>query len=182
MIRYYFYFIVMLFLAGCQDNLELPQGLEMDLLAQDIEILDSVRLIYSDSSFVRAIVTGPKMHRRKVKRYSEDEFVQGVHAEFYDRSMQLQSTLDAGYAVRKEKDSEIFVRDHVVLTNVEGEKLETSELVWKEKARQVTTEKPYKITRKDGTVITGFGFTSNEDFTVFRSHSVQSRFNMKRSP
>ena len=151
---------------------------DLDLLMQGIEVLDSVRLIYSDSAYIRAIVSGPKMHRQKVKRYDQDEFIEGVFAEFYDRDMTIQSTLKAGYALRREKDDQIYVRDHVVLVNREQEKLETSELIWKEKLRKITTEKAYKITRKDGTVYTGFGFTANEDFTVFRSHSVQMRLKM----
>lgn len=176
-------FLVLFFIfSDCQKNMDIPENPDMDILTQGIEILDSVQLIYSDSAFVRAIVTGPKMYRRKNKRYSEDEFIQGVHAEFYDREMNLQSTLDAGYALRKEKEDQIYVRNNVILKNHEGEKLETSELIWKEKEKKVTTEKAYKITRKDGTIVTGFGFTSNEDFTVFKSHSIQSRFQMKSKP
>jgi len=168
--------------SNCQKNLDVIENPDMDILTQGIEILDSVQLIYSDSAFVRAIVTGPKMYRRKINRYSEDEFINGVHAEFYDREMNLQSTLDAGYALRKEKEDHIYVRNNVILKNQAGEKLETSELIWKEKEKKVTTEKAYKITRKDGTIVTGFGFTSNEDFSVFKSHSIQSRFQMRSKP
>ena len=121
------------------------------------------------------------MHRQQVKRgYDQDEFVDGVFGEFYDRNMKLQATLKAGYALRREKDDQIYVRDHVVLVNALGEQLETSELIWKEKERKITTEKAYKIIRKDGTIITGYGFTANESFTVFRSHSVQSRMKVKQ--
>ena len=55
----------------------------------------------------------------------------------------------------------------VVITNAEGEKLNTEHLIWDRKAQRIYSEVFVKITTEDE-IIMGEGFESNETFSKYK--------------
>lgn len=145
---------------------------------ENVEITKDIRLTFTDSSRVTFTLNAPLSHR-KIDRYSViDEFPQGVSVVFFDKSESPISWLESKYALRDQANRKIYVRDNVVLRNVEGEKIEGPELIWDEKAHQIHTNRFVKITRRDGTIVYSYGITSNENFTRYQLNAVAGDLNM----
>ena len=146
-----------------------------------IEIAKDVEVMYSDSARVRVVVSGPTLVRHLDKINPHDEFTEGVHVDFLADDGQVESTLDALYGVRYPRDHKIIVRDtvnHVVLESVQGEKLETSELIWNEKEGTVFTDKFVKITKPEE-VIFAYGFEAKQDFSEYTLLSVVAKWKIE---
>jgi len=138
-----------------------------------LEIANDVKIIYSDSSLLRVIVSGPELKRYIYKFRVEEEFSKGVHVEFYDEQGSAMAWLDAKYAIRQPNEKTIIARDSVVLFNIEGGRIETTELIWDERTHTLWTERFVKIIRPTGDTLTSYGMKTNESFTDYELYSVE---------
>jgi LPS export ABC transporter protein LptC len=87
--------------------------------------------------------------------------------EFFDDTLNVESTMNARYARYYEEQGNILVRDSIVVVNKKGERLNTEELVWNEKLRRFYTEKFVRITTPTQTMY-GDGLEANEDFSWYQ--------------
>ena len=159
--------ILLLGAAACTNNVS-----EVDKIISpselQVETAKNVEILYSDSAVVRVKIESPVMKRYKDRGDSYDEFPDGLRVEFLDESKRPRSWLEADYAVRKEAENKIFVKQNVVLYNSRDDKLETDELVWDEENEEIYTNKPVKITQPSvGDTSFGFGFKADQEFTRF---------------
>jgi LPS export ABC transporter protein LptC len=92
--------------------------------------------------------------------------------EFYNDSLQVQSTLTAKYGKYFEQNGNVLVRDSVVVTNLKKEQLNTEELVWNEKLQKFYTEKFVKITTPTQ-IIYGDGLESNQNFSEYKIINIK---------
>ncbi|MCB0657933.1 MAG: LPS export ABC transporter periplasmic protein LptC [Saprospiraceae bacterium] len=177
--RYLFVILLtgLFLVSSCRKEVPEVDEALMTLLKRGVEVGDSVQILYSDSARLKVMIEAPVMYQETNRRYRIQTFPKGIYVEFYDDQGQLMSTLRANYAQRREQDRQVIVRDDVVYESVQGDKLETSELIWSENDRLVSTDKPYRLRRANGDLSNGLlGFTANESFTYFKSHSVYNRF------
>ena len=144
-----------------------------------IETVEDFEMIYSDSAVLKARITGPVMLHYMEIGNERDEFPEGVDVTFYGPGNEPQSWLTAKYAVRATTEQSVLMQDSVVLRNIKGEKLHTSELIWDESAGIVKTNKFAKITKVDGTEINCYGFISNEHFTDYTLLSIEGPVNVE---
>jgi lipopolysaccharide export system protein LptC len=146
-----------------------------------LEIAEDVHIRYSDSSMLRVVVSGPQLKRYIYKFRVEEEFPKGVHVEFYDEMGSPTAWLDAKYAIRKPNEKKITARDSVVLFNIEGGRIETTELIWNERDHSLSTERFVKIIRPTGDTLTSYGLKTNETFTEYELFSVEGDMSVKDS-
>jgi LPS export ABC transporter protein LptC len=132
-----------------------------------VEVGKQVEILYSDSAFVRVRVTSSTLHNYTDRENPRQEFPNGLKVEFLEDNLQVKSTLTAKTATRYNDKGLIIARDSVVLTTIKQEKLETEELTWDEKKKQVSTEKFVKVTNPNE-VIYGYGLTANQDFSYWK--------------
>lgn len=133
-----------------------------------------VRILYSDSAQVKVEITAPTLVRHHDKAKPRDEFPDGLFVKFYNNNLQVRSWLKADYAVKLEKENIIIARNNVELYNEKDEKLESPELIWDEQSGILETDKIVRITKPNGDVTYGSGFSANEDFTRFEIKSNYS--------
>ncbi len=146
-----------------------------------LEVASDVNIIYSDSSLLRVIVSGPELKRYIYKFRVEEEFPAGVHVEFFDEQGSATAWLDAKYAIRQPNEKTIIARDSVVLFNIEGGRIETTELIWDERTHTLSTERFVKIIRATGDTLTSYGMKTNESFTEYELYSVEGDMSVKDS-
>ncbi len=160
-------------LASCRH--EPPETLP-DILLQgtDLELLEGVEILYSDSAVVKVRVTGPLMYYYTGSADLRQEFPQGVEVSFLDRLGQPTSTLTARYGIRKENIGIIVVRDSVVWESAHGERLTTDELTWDERRQKVYTDRFVVVTRPDE-ILYGRGFEADQDFRNITMKAVEGR-------
>ena len=164
---------------GCQTSVqEIEETFAFDF--DEIEKAEKVVIRYTDSAVLKAIVKGDELVRYTEGNRPGDEFTKGIEVEFYGPDQSIQSWLTAKYAFRDLNHKKIVVRDSVVLRNVKGEKLETIELIWLSEEAVVKTDKFVKITRADGTILYGYGFESNDNFTQHKILAPEGPVNIRR--
>ncbi len=133
-----------------------------------VEIAKNVEILYSDSAIVKVKIQSPEMKRYLHRGESYDEFPLGLLVEFLDEDKSAKSWLEADYAIRKDAEKKIYVKENVTLYNKRNDKLETDELVWDESTEEIYTNKPVKITQPSvGDTSFGFGFKADQEFTRF---------------
>ena len=143
-----------------------------------VEKTKEVELIYSDSAVIRVKIKAPLMltHLEKVNPYQE--FPEGIEVDFYNERQRVTSHLTANYAIRYEKKREIIIRDDVVWQSGKPETLETEELIWNEKDKNVHSNRFVTITTPED-VIYGYGFEANEDFTYWKIDAPQGQMSVE---
>lgn len=152
-----------LFVLSCENDIK-----EVDnLLAKQtgVEEAKAVTSFMSQEGVVKAKLRSPYM-----LRYQSDspyvEFPRTLHVDFYDSS-RVESTVDAMYARYREYENKVFLKDSVVVINIEkGDTLKTNELWWDQGTQEFFTDKPVRIYQKDKTIF-GHGLRAKQDFSSY---------------
>lgn len=135
-----------------------------------------VEIIVSDSAFVRIKIVSPELKEFPVADSLEPktEFPQGLVATFYNRSMQVESTLVAGYAIYHTKRKLFEASKDVVIKNfTQEQELHTNLLWWDEANEKIWSDQAVTIITATGTTYGDSGFESDQNFTkysILRSH------------
>ena len=167
-------------LMSCSNK---PEEID-ELVAADIrsgtERGKNIRIIYSDSAIVKAIIHAPVMERYNEPGNSRDVFPKGILLEFMDNNRTVKSWIKAESAIRDERTNKIIAKGNVNCYDNENKKIETSELIFDEIERIVYTDKLVRITDPvKGDTTYGFGFKANQDFTRFEiKKKVQGKINV----
>ena len=163
--QFFFYvcFCLMLFLlAGCENSEQ-----EIKELTEKKIGVDEARMIetyFSQAGKMRAKLTAPLMYRYQ-DTLPRVEFPNTLHVDFYNDSMQVESILDALYGRYIEGQKKMYLKySVVVIQKFNQDTLRCQELWWDQNKEIFYTDKPVKITKKDGTVLPGKGLEASQDF------------------
>ncbi len=167
-------FLLSLLSVSCSNSLDDIKRVDIGD-AQNIEKAQDVEIFYSDSAIVRLRITADEMRNVLDRENPKRDFPKGIWVDFFDMRGQKTSELTAKYAEYKEIERMIELRDSVVLWNEKNEKLETEQLFWNEKDGRIYSNKFVKITTFSE-IITGYGFSSNMEFSQWEIDSVSGIF------
>lgn len=166
-------------LFSCRGDLETIDSLTKTEKGP-IESAFQVEITYSDHGRVRMILHAPRMDR-----FVDDEpfleMPEGIHVIFYDTLMQESSSLQAEYAISHEDSEHIEARRNVVVINELGERLNTEQLIWDQKAARIYSETFVKVTTEEE-VLFGDGFESDERFDHWRILNPHGTFQLNTGP
>jgi LPS export ABC transporter protein LptC len=156
-----------LFVLSCENDLKDVNN----LLAKQtgVEEAKNVTSFMSQEGQVKAKLRSPFMLRYQSEKPDSTfvEFPRTLHVDFYDDSTKVESTVDALYARYREYEEKVFLRDSVVVINIEkGDTLRTNELWWDQKTEEFFTDKPVRIYQKDKTIF-GHGLRAKQDFSSY---------------
>lgn len=151
------------------------------LLEGDVEIVRNVVIYYSDSMRIKARVEGPKLVKYLQRENERDEFPDGVLVTFFDDLGNQTSSLKANFGVRQPRTKQIKAIGNVIFDNVDGEVLESEEMIWSEEEDKVFTRKFVMITTPDEKVW-GMGFEANQAFTRRRIYAPEGRVSIAAPP
>ena len=158
-------------LLTCENDLAEIEALR-DQLDVKTERIEGVDILYSDSARVKVRITGPVMLNHLDRTEPYQEFIDGVRVDFFDDDQNITSTMTANYAIRYDRRGEVIVRDSVFWRSIDGQRLETEELIWREKTGKIFTKKFAKIETRTETIY-GHGFEADQDFTNARIQQVE---------
>ena len=151
------------FIGGCENDLgKIDDQFRKKTAVEEAKQVESY---LSQEGKVKAKLTAPYM-----KRYMADspyvEFPKTLHVDFYNDSLQIESTLDALYARHMEFEHKILLRDSVVVINkIKGDTLRTPELWWDQNLQEFYTDKPCNIIQKAGYSYAKYGLRAKQDFS-----------------
>lgn len=149
---------------------------ELDfVVSQDSILIDestNVKITYTDSGRLKAILLAPVMYRNNTQGNSYTEMPAGVEGEFFNEVREKQSSLTGKYAISYDDRDLIYIRDSVVIHNIKDEEIRTPELYWDKVERRVYSDKEVQIKIRDEKILYGTGFDSNETFTKYTIHNL----------
>lgn len=163
-------------LSSCENDLKEVERVVAQKNVVPMDRSTGVELIYSDAAVVKAkLITPELLHFKTVKPYYEMK--KGVTIIFLDLNQQESSRVVAKYAIRREQEKTMELRDQVVVTNREGKTFKSDELIWDENTRRFYSNKTVAIVTPSQT-IWGTRFWANEDFSYYEIEQSTGNFNV----
>lgn len=162
-------FISCFFIISCENDI--AEVNELMKKQTGIEEAVNVDSYMSQEGLMKARLKSPYM-----LRYLADspyvEFPRTLHVDFYNDSLQIESTLDAHYARYREFENKVFLKDSVIVINIlKRDTLRTDELWWDQETQEFYTDKPVRIHQSDKTIY-GNGLRAAQDFSRYDIYHI----------
>lgn len=158
------FFAAIFLLSACENS---EQELrERTRRRMGVDEAKNIETYFSQGGQVKAKLTSVLMLRYQDSQDTPRiEFPNKLHVDFYNDSLQVESVLDALYGRYFEAQNKMFLRDSVVvIQKFNQDTLRCQELWWDQNKQKFYTDKPIRITKKDGTVLPGRGLEASQDF------------------
>jgi len=139
-----------------------------------------VTIYYSKGGHVTARLFAHTFIRAESANPPYTEMKDGLKVEFFNDSLQIESTVTARYARWYERENNILIRDSVRIVNDKGEQLQTSELVWNSKIQKFFTEKPVRIITPTQ-ILNGTGMKASQDFSTYEIKDLTGEVQVQKS-
>ena len=105
-------------------------------------------------------------------------FEKGIYLEKFDNKLVIDATIEADTAYYYDKEELWELRGNVHIENEQDEQFDTQLLFWNQKTKMVYSDQYIHI-RQQKRIITGHGFTSNQNFTDYTIKQTQGIFPIK---
>lgn len=169
--------LVLLLIFSCSNKKEDLIKIEEQKISKE-EFGKKIEILITKKGKANIKIVAPKVVRSfSGKAYNE--FPEGMHLYVYNKNGKIESTLFAKYGKMGDRSSELLAKDSVVVTNKNGDVLNTEELIWDKNKSKIKTNGFVKIKTKDE-IIYGDGFESNEDFTEYQITNIHGIVNIKK--
>jgi LPS export ABC transporter protein LptC len=149
-------------LAGCENSQRSLD--EWSRKTATVEQARQVQTLFSQGGRLRSRLTAPLMLRHGGDTQYV-EFPQTLRMVFFDSAAREQSRLDARYGKYYEQLNKAYLRDSVVVANVNGDTLWTPDLWWDQGRQRFYTDKNIRIFRKGDRIYGGRGLEAKQDLT-----------------
>jgi lipopolysaccharide export system protein LptC len=147
--------------SGCENDEQTIQDWSTKKIM--VEEGKGIESYLSQESKVKAKLTAPVM-----LRYETDsvvvEFPKSLHVDFYDDSTRIESWLDSKHGKYFETLNKVYLWDSVVVINVKGDTLKSSDLWWDQNAKLFYTDKYAEYRTKDKQIFPSKGMEATQDF------------------
>ncbi len=154
--------LILIVAFACKDETAVIQEEEYD---GPIAEFFNVETMVSDSARIKIKIAGPKQWTFQNNDY---EYPEGVFMQFYDENGKVKSTIKANRGYYNYSENKYKVEEDVEVYNFENEeKLNSEELFWDPRKKEVYTEKFVNITTKTK-IIKGVGLVADQDFSVYQ--------------
>lgn len=174
-VRYYLLGLLVSLISACEEP---KQDRKVNAYKGPIEVINDVKLLYSEAAELKVKLSTPKQYR-----YENDNrtYPKPVSIDFYGPSGQVVTTLrsDSG---RYDKAKDLYtVMGHVVVINKEKqEKLMTSVLNWTPTTKKVFTDQRVTVlSQQTGEKLYGIGLDANQDFSQYSIRKPTGVFNVE---
>ena len=147
------------FISACENDEKLIEDWSKKKVM--VEEGKNIESYLSQESKVKAKLTAPLMYR-----YEGDsvEFPHTLHVDFYDDSAKIETWLDSKHGKYFEALDKVYLWDSVVVVNVKGDTLKSSDLWWDQNTKLFYTDKYAEYLRKDKQIYPGKGLEATQDF------------------
>ncbi len=162
------FFALSLLISSCENDEKNVQAFFEKKLGVDEAL--NIESYMSQGGRVKAKLTAPKMLRYQ-DTSSRVELPETLHVDFFDSLLQVESKLDAQFALYHENRNQVYLRDSIKVYNTKGDTLFCEELYWDQVLEKFFTEKPVRIHTPD-MIMQGLGLSAPQDFKTFEIYKV----------
>ena len=171
--------IVMLFmLSACSKKKQIMTDAITNRDSVPIMTTREVSTYISDSGVVKYKIIADEWKVFDRLDPSRWTFEEGVYLEKYDNKLNIEAIITADTAYYYDKQELWELRGNVHIENEQDEQFDTQLLFWNQKSKEVYSDLYIRI-RQQKRIITGIGFTSNQDFTKYTIKKTQGIFPIK---
>ncbi|GAE17696.1 hypothetical protein JCM6294_479 [Bacteroides pyogenes DSM 20611 = JCM 6294] len=163
--------VMLLLFSSCNDK---KKALGVAITERDsLPVLNTlgVTSLISDSGVTRYRIKTEEWLVYDRKRPSYWAFEKGVYLEQFDSLLHVEASIKADTAYYYDREKLWKLMGHVDIRNRKGERFNTELLYWNQNDRKVYSDKFIRIQQPDR-IITGYGFDSNEQMTVYVIHNI----------
>jgi len=134
-----------------------------------------VQTVISDDGHTRYRITTPLWKMYEEAKKPHWTFPQGVTAEELDETYQTIATIKCDSAYFDEDQQLWTLHGNVRITNTDKDLILTDEMMWSQRLHKIYSDAFIHI-EKQGRVIEGYGYESNEQLTTYRLSKVEAIF------
>jgi LPS export ABC transporter protein LptC len=160
------------FVLSCENDIN--EVKEFNNKKLGIDEATQIESYYSQAGKMRAKLTAPIMLRYQLDT-SKVEFVKGLHVDFFDDSLKIESQLNAKFGRYFENDNKVFLRDSIVVFNRNKDTLFCDELYWDQAKSIFYTDKKVSIHKPDQ-IVNGVGLTADQSFKNFTIFKISNSY------
>jgi LPS export ABC transporter protein LptC len=171
--------VLLLLVTGC--NSDKPQYVRAFTDRGKVPVMytDSVTTLISDSGRIRYRVVSEvwKVYDKAAEPCWY--FPKKVYFERFNDGMKTESLVQCDTAWYFTRLRKWELRKHVTLVNLKGERFETAQLFWDQRAQRIYSDSFIRIEQQDQ-ILTGYGFESDERLIKYRIHKPTGVFPVDR--
>ena len=134
-----------------------------------------VQTVISDSGHTRYRIEAPVWNMFEESKHPHWTFPDGVTCEELDNKYQTTSTLKCDSAYFDKDKSLWTLTGNVRITNPAGDVVLTDQLMWDQRQHKLFSDAFIHI-EKQGRIIEGYGYESNESLTTYQLRQVEAIF------
>ncbi|HEX8334090.1 MAG TPA: LPS export ABC transporter periplasmic protein LptC [Segetibacter sp.] len=160
------------FICSCENDPETVKNLGKKKIG--VEEAINIESLLSQEGKLKAKLTAPFMLRYQLDT-PKVEFPKSIQVTFYGDQLKIESKLFAKYAIYRESENKVFLKDSIVVYNLSGDTLRTNELYWDQQREKFYTDKKVIIT-KPTQKLYGTGMEADQNFKKFTIFGVRNSF------
>lgn len=134
-----------------------------------------VQTVISDSGLTRYRITAPLWNMFEEAKQPHWTFPKGVKCEELDKNFKPVSTIKCDSAYFDKVSSLWVLTGNVSISNVNNDLILTDELMWDQNSHRMYSDAFIHI-EKQGRIIEGYGYESNERLTTYQLRQVEAIF------
>ena len=134
-----------------------------------------VTSLVSDSGLIRYKIITEEWLVYANRNPSFWAFEKGIYLEKFDTLFNIDASIKADTAYYYEPKKTWELRGNVEIQNQRGDKFTTSQMFWNQGKEEIYSDKYIRIEQVDK-ILTGVGFTSNQDMTSYQINNPEGVF------
>ena len=163
---------ILIFLLSCEDNFQEIQNINSKNILP-IGITENLKLIYTDSAKVKAILYSSLNKDFTNQSFPYSEFPKGLKITFYDNYLN-ETIVTSDYAITYNKTNIVNLIGNVVINNFDGSELKTKQLYWDPEQEWLFTEEKFSFKNIDYDILAS-RLDANRSFTIFNTGKLDGK-------
>jgi LPS export ABC transporter protein LptC len=163
---------IFIFLLSCEDNFQEIQNINSKNILP-IGITENLKLIYTDSAKVKAILYSDLNKDFTNQNFPYSEFPEGLKITFYDNDLN-ETIVTSDYAITYNKTNIVNLIGNVVINNFDGSELKTKQLYWDPEQEWLFTEEKFSFKNIDYDIVAS-RLDANRSFTIFNTGKLDGK-------
>lgn len=163
---------ILIFLLSCEDNFQEIQNINSKNILP-IGITENLKLIYTDSAKVKAILYSSLNKDFTNKTFPYSEFPNGIKISFFDKENN-ETIVTSNYAIMYNKTNIVDMRGNVIINNYDGSELKTDQLFWDPEQEWLFTEEKFTFKNIDYDIV-ATRLDANRSFTIFNTGELDGK-------
>ena len=160
------FILIFIIFFSCEDNSKILNEINSEL-QEPVGIANQIKMIYTDSTKIKAILNAPKHLDYTNLSFQYSTFPEGLKVDFFDDFGNKNQAI-SDYAILYNSTKILDLKGNVILKSYDGSELNTNQLFWDIEREWLFTEKYF--TFKDSSYdFQAYRLDANKEFTKFQT-------------